>query len=68
MGRRLGRHERLEIRRRAHEDYLRRAHGPSYTLRIERGEAVIRGVWGGLVVRMPKDALWDPDALSKRGF
>jgi len=68
MARNLRRRELLEIRRQGHEEYLRNHFGPSYTLRIEGDEAVVRGLWGTLTVRMPRDDLWDWYALRKRGF
>ncbi len=59
----------LELRRREHEQYLRRRHGWWWSLAIERGEAIVRcGSSEMLTVRFPARALFDPSALSKRGF
>ena len=59
----------LEFRRREHEQYLRRRHGWWWNLAIERGEAVVRcGTSEMLTVRFPARELFDPAALSKRGF
>lgn len=68
MSRTFRQRELLETRRVSHERYLRDRWGPSYTLRVEGREAVVRGLWGDLTVRMPRDALWEYDALRKRGF
>ncbi len=59
----------LETRRREHERYLRRRHGRWWTLSIECEDAVLRcGHADVLTVRFPARALFDPSALSKRGF
>lgn len=59
----------LEIRRREHERYLRRRHGWWWSVSIERGDAVLRcGDADLLTVRFPARELFDPSALSKRGF
>ncbi len=59
----------LEIRRREHEQYLRRRHGWWWSLGVERGEAIVRcGTSEMLTVRFPARELFDPVALSKRGF
>ncbi len=61
--------ELLEIRRRAHERYLRRRHGPWWSLEIEGPHAVVRcGTSEVLTVRFPKRELLEPDALRRLGF
>ncbi len=66
---RLTRRELLEIRRAAHEFYLKRRHGFWWTLAIERGEAVVRcGPSDYLTVRFPARELLERDALSRHGF
>lgn len=65
----------LELRREAHEDYLRRVQavrgrGPfsRFEIAVEDGEAVVRGLGGWFTVRFPARGLMDRDALHKRGF
>ncbi len=59
----------LELRRWEHENYLRRRHGWWWSLDIESGEAIVRcGSSEMLTVRFPAKELFDPNALSKRGF
>ena len=59
----------LELRRREHEQYLRRRHGWWWSLDVESGEAIVRcGPSEMLTVRFPARELFDPAALSKRGF
>jgi len=63
----------LELRRAAHELYLKQHHGPWWSLSIEGDEAVVRcgprdGPGEFLAVRFPARALWQRDALSKLGF
>ncbi len=59
----------LEIQRRRHERYLRERYGWPWSLRIERGEAVIQyGALDTFTIRFPARELFDPQALSKRGF
>ena len=75
---RMNRQQFMEMRRRAHEEWLRRQ-GPRlgkygipmfhrYTVDVEGGSAVIRG-WGGTFeVRIPAKWLFEPDALNRCGF
>ncbi len=59
----------LETRRREHERYLQRRHGWWWTLTVESGQAIVRcGPSDLLTVRFPARELFDPNALSKRGF
>ncbi len=59
----------LEIRRREHEQYLRRRHGWWWSLGVECGQAIVRcGTSEMLIVRFPARELFHPAALSKRGF
>lgn len=59
----------LEIRRREHERYVRQRYGWLWSLRIERGQAVLQyGFLDTFTVRFPARDLFDPWALSKRGF
>lgn len=67
MSRKLNRQEFLEMRRRMHEEWLRRDHRfQNATIVIEDGEAVVRS--GLLEVRFPAKGLLEPDALRRRGF
>ncbi len=67
--RRLSRQEFLEMRRRAHEEWLRRdVRFRTFSIAIEDGEAIIRGWGGDLEVRFPARHLVHPDALRRRGF
>ena len=65
----LTRRQLLAIRREAHEQYLRRRHGPWWSLSIEGDEAVVRcGPTHILTVRFPAGELFERDALSRHGF
>ena len=65
----LTRRQLLAIRREAHEQYLRRRHGPWWSLSIEGDEAVVRcGPTDILTVRFPAGVLFERDALSRHGF
>ncbi len=58
----------LEIRRAAHERYLRRRLWPTRaTLTIEGREAVIRTA-DGITLRFPRGKLLEPDCIRKLGF
>ena len=65
---RLNRRQLLEIRRGAHEQYLRRRMGPSFSLTVEGGTAVVRAYEGSLEVRFAARRLFEPDALRRCGF
>ena len=65
----LSRRQLLEIRRAAHEHYLKRRHGWLWALSIEGDEAVVRcGRTDILTVRFPATDLFERDALSRHGF
>jgi hypothetical protein len=67
--RKLNRQEFLEMRRRMHEEWLRRDYRfQTFSIVIEDGEAVVRGWGGDLEVRFPANGLLQPDALRRRGF
>ena len=74
----MNRQQFLEMRLRAHEEWLRRQ-GPrlgkygipmfhGFTVAIEGGAAVIRGFNGWFEVRIPAKWLFEPDALRRCGF
>lgn len=66
--RNLTKRQLLEIRRAAHEAYLRRRLWPRRaTLTIEGRHAVVRTA-GGILLRFPRDSLLEPDCIRRLGF
>ena len=66
--RKLTKRQLLEIRRAAHENYLRRRLWPSRVcLAIEGRDAVIRTA-DGVTLRFPREKLFEPDCLRRLGF
>ena len=65
----LTRHQFLELRRRMHEDYLRRTYPfRRFEILIDGDEAVVSGMDGAIEVRFPARVLVYHDALRRRGF